>query len=313
MSPNLPPIGTRAFRLFIEISAAPASWPKLEREYQARNSVTRSVSPHRIRPTHASQAVSSRLVISVNNSSERAGSAGQHADGAAEQAGQMVSHGHLAYRVAKTSRPRGLGLLRATAGRGLVVRKSRVATSSWPCSRMPSSMKEYCADLASWVARPAMTTISSARCVSVIVVTFGDRSICCTRPSMNVVTVTVPGGLRHREQWHRRRRPRPPASVGRRRRQHPTSSVAAYHRDARSTSGRRRAQRSPTPRGRRGRRLRIVRRSVIHQCAPFSVQSEVSASVLSNHVPDGRNSISPSRARCRFSWCRAGSCRRARR
>ena len=40
-----------------------------------------------------------------------------------------------------------------------------------------------------------MTTISSARSVSVIVVTLGERSICWTRPSMNVETVTVPGGF----------------------------------------------------------------------------------------------------------------------
>src|SRR4029079_8013769 len=73
MSPNMPPIGILALRLFIGISADPASWPKLEREYQARNSVTRSVSPQRIRPTHASQADSSRLVTSVNSSNDRAG------------------------------------------------------------------------------------------------------------------------------------------------------------------------------------------------------------------------------------------------
>ena len=92
----------------------------------------------------------------------------------------------------------GTGGLRPASGDGRsrsLVRKSRVATSSWPCWRMPSSMKAYCADLASWVASRAMTTISSARSVSVIVVAFGDRSICWTRPSMNVVTVTVPGGF----------------------------------------------------------------------------------------------------------------------
>ena len=71
MSPNIPPIGILALRLFIGISADPASWPKFEREYQARNNVTRSVSPQRIRPTHASHAVSSRLVTSVNNSNDR--------------------------------------------------------------------------------------------------------------------------------------------------------------------------------------------------------------------------------------------------
>lgn len=76
MSPNWPPIGMRAFKAFIEISAAPASCPKLPREYQARNTVTRSVSPHRIRPTHASHAVSSMFVISVNISSDRAGDVG---------------------------------------------------------------------------------------------------------------------------------------------------------------------------------------------------------------------------------------------
>ena len=85
MSPNWPPIATRALRLFIEISAAPANCPKFAREYQARNSVARSVSPHRIRPTQASHAVSSIAVISLNISSERAGSGWQHADGAAEQ------------------------------------------------------------------------------------------------------------------------------------------------------------------------------------------------------------------------------------
>src|SRR3954462_9073876 len=72
MSPNIPPIGILALRLFIEISADPASCPKLEREYQARNNVTRSVSPQRIRPTHASHADSSRVVTSVNNSNDRA-------------------------------------------------------------------------------------------------------------------------------------------------------------------------------------------------------------------------------------------------
>ena len=72
MSPNMPPIGILALRLFIEISAEPASWPKLEREYHARNSVTRSVSPQRIRPTHASHADSSRVVTSVKSSNERA-------------------------------------------------------------------------------------------------------------------------------------------------------------------------------------------------------------------------------------------------
>src|SRR5215208_4394677 len=71
MSPNIPPIGILALRLFIEISADPASWPKFDREYQTRNSVTRSVSPQRIRPTHASHADSSRLVTSVNSSNDR--------------------------------------------------------------------------------------------------------------------------------------------------------------------------------------------------------------------------------------------------
>src|SRR6478735_6441743 len=71
MSPNIPPIGILAPRLFIGISADPASFPKLDREYQARNNVTRSVSPQRILPTQASQAVSSRLVISVNISNDR--------------------------------------------------------------------------------------------------------------------------------------------------------------------------------------------------------------------------------------------------
>src|SRR3954451_155057 len=72
MSPNMPPIGILALRLFIEISAEPASWPKFDREYQARNSVTRSVSPQRMRPTHASHADSSSVVTSVNSSKERA-------------------------------------------------------------------------------------------------------------------------------------------------------------------------------------------------------------------------------------------------
>ena len=91
-------------------------------------------------------------------------------------------------------RPGGCGCSGDGRSRSLV-RKSRVAASSWPCWRMPSSMKEYCADLASRVARPAITTISSARLVSVIEVAFGDSSMRWTRPSMKVVTVTVPGGL----------------------------------------------------------------------------------------------------------------------
>src|SRR5262245_32033549 len=62
--------------LFIDISADPASCPKFEREYHARNSVTRSVSPQRIRPTHASQAVSSIVVISEKISKDRAGELG---------------------------------------------------------------------------------------------------------------------------------------------------------------------------------------------------------------------------------------------
>src|SRR5690349_10820040 len=76
MSPNWPPMGTRALMLFIEISADPASCPKFEREYHARNRVTRSVSPHRIRPTQASQAVSSIAVISEKISNDRAGELG---------------------------------------------------------------------------------------------------------------------------------------------------------------------------------------------------------------------------------------------
>ena len=76
MSPNMPPMGMRAPTLFIDISAAPASCPKLFRENHARNSVARSESPHRIRPTHASHAVSSAAVISVNSSRERAGALG---------------------------------------------------------------------------------------------------------------------------------------------------------------------------------------------------------------------------------------------
>ncbi|CNV39765.1 Uncharacterised protein [Mycobacterium tuberculosis] len=48
-----------AFNVLIEIWTDPDNCPKLRREYQARNSVTRSVSPHRIRPIHASQADSS--------------------------------------------------------------------------------------------------------------------------------------------------------------------------------------------------------------------------------------------------------------
>ena len=54
-------------------SACPASMPRLPREYQARNSVVRSASPHRMRPIHASHAVSSTEVISVNSCIERAG------------------------------------------------------------------------------------------------------------------------------------------------------------------------------------------------------------------------------------------------
>ncbi|BBW99474.1 hypothetical protein MMOR_04110 [Mycolicibacterium moriokaense] len=76
MSPNWPPIGTLALMLFIEISAALASCPKFDREYHARNSVTRSVSPQRIRPTHASQAVSSMDVISEKISYDRAAELG---------------------------------------------------------------------------------------------------------------------------------------------------------------------------------------------------------------------------------------------
>ena len=67
----MPPIGTRAPSAFIDSSAAPARRPKLLREYHARNSVTRSVSPHRMRPIHASQAVSSWPVMSENISSAR--------------------------------------------------------------------------------------------------------------------------------------------------------------------------------------------------------------------------------------------------
>src|SRR5687768_1767212 len=62
--------------LFIEISADPASCPKFAREYQARNKVTRSLSPQRIRPTHASQAVSSIDVISEKISNDRVGELG---------------------------------------------------------------------------------------------------------------------------------------------------------------------------------------------------------------------------------------------
>src|SRR5258705_482163 len=76
MSPYRPPMGTRAPRALMEIWAEPASCPKFRREYQARNRVTRSVSPHRIRPTQASHADSSSLVISVNRSIDRASDSG---------------------------------------------------------------------------------------------------------------------------------------------------------------------------------------------------------------------------------------------
>ncbi|CFE48565.1 Uncharacterised protein [Mycobacterium tuberculosis] len=59
ISPYSPPMAILAFNVLIEIWTDPDNCPKLRREYQARNSVTRSVSPHRIRPIHASQADSS--------------------------------------------------------------------------------------------------------------------------------------------------------------------------------------------------------------------------------------------------------------
>ena len=156
--------------------------------------MARSVSPQRIRPTQASHAVSSIAVISVNICSERAGAVGSMPTALPKSAAN--------WSVMVTCVPRREDL--RTGGTG-ILRRRQVEVSGQEVARRDVVVAllahalehewSYCAALASWVASPAMTTISSARSVSVIVVTFCDRSICWTRPSMKVETVTVPGGF----------------------------------------------------------------------------------------------------------------------
>ncbi len=203
ISPYRPPIGIRALRLFIEISArAGRAGRSCSREYQARNRVARSVSPQRSRPNHG---VAGGLV--------RGGDLGEQFQGLGPEPSAACRR-RVPNRLARCSvmitsdtgsrrpSPPRRRPPPGTAGRRRAIRKSGCRRCR---ARGPACPRACTRTARPWRAgsparrsprsrRPVVPRSSSAAS--------GDSSMRCTRPSKYAETVTVPGGLVDGERRH---------------------------------------------------------------------------------------------------------------